>query len=128
MIVILPVVFAAMEMLTGGIFKLNWPDSYYYGIVSACGFVGGAMMGKYRIAGAIGGAVGAAGALIGVAIIAEQFGWVNKLVLLIGGAIGCLPGLGIYAALAALLKSIERIGPQEADLEQFKFDKPRDRP
>ena len=103
----LSIAFCGMEMVPRwAVFDLGWPPAAFVAIMAVSGAVSGYLLGAgRRLAGTIGGLVAGPGSLLAIAFVLERTTWTHTVILMAVAAIGALPGLGVYHALAA----IERI-------------------
>lgn len=111
----LSMAFCGMEMVPGwGVFHLDWPPIAFYGIMTVCcGLSGFLMDPEHRLAGLFGGIVGGPGALAAIALVLSHTTWTNDLIVVFAGAIGALPGVGLYKLLAGIEDKI--FGPKVPD-------------
>lgn len=90
------------------VFHLGWPSAVFVAIMAVSGAVSGFLLGAgHRLAGTLGGLVAGPGSLLAIAFVLERTTWTHTVILMAVAAIGALPGLAVYHALAA----IERVMP-----------------
>ena len=91
-------VFCGFEMVPGwGILHVKWPVEVFYVIMMISGaFAGVARDPRYLPGGIVGGAGAGFGALFALGLVLTRVTVMNKVVLLLVAAIGCLPGIGLY--------------------------------
>jgi hypothetical protein len=118
----LSIVICSMEMVPGwGLLHLGWSPGVFMGIMAACGAVSGLLMAaKHPVPGLLGGLVAGPGALFAIGFVLERTTRTQSLILVIVGLVGALPGVGLYAALAALQNALTRqwTEPQRDDDEE----------
>jgi hypothetical protein len=108
----LSIIFCSFESVDGWeIFHVGWPQWAYFAIVLVTGTLAGAAYGKrYWLPGALGGAVAGVGALFAIGLPLRVLPLVNRSLLLLFAAVGCLPGVGFFWLLRMLQDRIpERI-------------------
>jgi hypothetical protein len=106
-VAVLTLVFCSMEMVPGwGIFKLNWDRATFYLIVATTGALAGSISAKRRLLGMAAGALAMMGALFCTALVLDHVQSVPKVVLVLAGGIGALPGVGFYFCVDRLLNKL----------------------
>jgi hypothetical protein len=96
-----------MEMVPGwGIFKLGWDRATFYLNVATAGALAGSLMGKRRVLGMAGGAIALMGALFCTSLVLDNVQQVPKVVLVLAGGIGALPGVAFYFSLDRLFTKL----------------------
>lgn len=108
LVFVIPLAFCAHELIPGwNTFHLDWPNSTYYLIAAGSGAIGMAMIGgRYFIPGLVGGPIAAAGALFVIAWHLSWSEWTSNVFELLFGALGSLPGLAVFGALAYAQKTL----------------------
>ena len=98
----LSIVFCSMEMVPRwSVLNLQWPPIAFIGLMGVCGAVSGWLLASHhRLPGLCGGLFAGPGALLAIAFVLERTTWTHTLIVMAVGAIGALPGLGLYGILA----------------------------
>jgi hypothetical protein len=106
-IAVITLIVCSMEMVPGwGAFNLGWDRATYYLIVGVAGALAGSLIAERRLLGMAGGALALIGSLFCTALVLENVQQVPKVVLVLAGGIGALPGVGLYFAVTGVLKKM----------------------
>jgi hypothetical protein len=115
-VAVITLIICSTEMVPGwGLIGLGWDKSTFYLIGVGVGAAAGVVIGKYRVMGAVSGAVAMAGALFCTGIVLDNMNTVPKMLLVLAGGIGALPGVIVYLAYAKLREKLTGQGTQTAE-------------
>jgi hypothetical protein len=97
--------------------RLGWDPHIFYWIIGISGAVTGLLTAHYRFPGLLAGAVAGTGSLLTAVLILERVNPYSRIVLVMVGIIGLLPGVAIYCVLHFLIDTLEVNPPKRPGKE-----------
>jgi hypothetical protein len=99
-------VFCTMQAVPGWTdpsLRLGWHPSISFWIIGSGGALTGLVIARYRFAGLLAGALAGSGSLLTAVFVLERINPFSRIVLVMVGMLGLLPGVAVYCTLHVLI-------------------------
>jgi hypothetical protein len=93
--------------------RLGWSPTICYWVIGIAGAATGLVVARYRFPGMVAGALAGIGSVLAGVILLERINSYSRIVLVMVGMIGLLPGVAVYCVLHVLIDNAKAKPPEE---------------